>query len=47
MSASEIDYSLLGTVTSNDLMTVDSENLGSVSEAKKRYHSALSTKMSA
>jgi phosphoribosylformylglycinamidine synthase len=45
MSASGVDLTLLGTVTSNDRMVVDSEDFGSISEASKKYNSVLAEKM--
>lgn len=45
MSASEVDYTLLGAVTENDKMTVDGEDFGKVSEAKELYNGALGKKM--
>jgi hypothetical protein len=45
MSASGIDYTLLGTVTSDDKMVIDGEEFGKVSEAAGRYNSALAEKM--
>ncbi|MCF8276390.1 MAG: phosphoribosylformylglycinamidine synthase subunit PurL [Flavobacteriales bacterium] len=45
MSASGVDYTLLGTVTSDDKMVIDGEEFGKVSEAKKTYNSVLANKM--
>ena len=45
MSASGIDYTLLGTVTSDDKMMIDGEEFGKVSEAAGKYNSALAEKM--
>lgn len=45
MSASGIDYTLLGTVTSDDKMVIDGEEFGKVSEAAGKYNSALAEKM--
>lgn len=45
MSASGIDYTLLGTVTSDDKMVIDGEEFGKVSEASGIYNSALAEKM--
>ncbi|HAP70021.1 MAG TPA: phosphoribosylformylglycinamidine synthase subunit PurL, partial [Flavobacteriales bacterium] len=45
MSASEIDFSLLGTVTSTNQMVVDGEDFGEVSQADKTYNSVLAEKM--
>jgi phosphoribosylformylglycinamidine (FGAM) synthase-like enzyme len=45
MSASEIDFSLLGTVTESNQMIVDGEDFGKVSEADKTYNSVLAEKM--
>ncbi|MCB9187061.1 MAG: phosphoribosylformylglycinamidine synthase subunit PurL [Flavobacteriales bacterium] len=45
MSASGVDLTLLGTVTSNDKMLVDGEDFGSISEAAKKYNSVLAEKM--
>ena len=45
MSASEIDFSLLGTVTETNQMVVDGEDFGKVSDADKTYNSVLAKKM--
>jgi phosphoribosylformylglycinamidine synthase len=45
MSASGVEFTLLGTVTSNHKMVIDGEDLGTVTEAKKAYDSALGNKM--
>ena len=45
MTGSAIDYTFLGSVTANDKMIVDDEDLGRVSEAKKKYNSVFANKM--
>ena len=45
MSASEVDFSLIGTVTENDQMIVDGEDFGKMRDASDRYHSVLAQKM--
>lgn len=45
MTASGIDFTLLGTVTSKDQMLIDGEDFGSVSKAKHTYNTVLSNKM--
>jgi phosphoribosylformylglycinamidine synthase II len=45
MSASDVDFSLLGTVTESNQMVVDDENFGQVSDAAKTYNSVLASKM--
>jgi phosphoribosylformylglycinamidine synthase subunit PurL len=45
MSASGIDYTLVGTVTSTDKMVVDGEEFGKVSEASNTYNTVLANKM--
>jgi phosphoribosylformylglycinamidine synthase len=45
MTASGLDFTLLGTVTSNDKMLIDGDDLGSVSEASAKYNSVLTEKM--
>lgn len=45
MTASGIDLTLLGTVTTNDQMLIDGVEFGTVSKAKHTYHTALANKM--
>jgi len=45
MSASGVDFTLLGTITSGQSLLIDGEDFGSVSDAKKAYDSALGSKM--
>ncbi|TNF28272.1 MAG: phosphoribosylformylglycinamidine synthase subunit PurL [Bacteroidetes bacterium] len=45
MSASGVEFTLLGSVTSNDSMLVDGEEFGKVSEAAATYNTALAKKM--
>ncbi|MDP6909071.1 MAG: AIR synthase related protein, partial [Flavobacteriales bacterium] len=45
MTESGVDYTLLGTVTAEDAMSIDGEDLGKVSEAKALYNGALAEKM--
>lgn len=45
MSASKVDFTLLGTVTSDDKMSIDGEDFGKVSDAAKTYNTALAQKM--
>ena len=46
MTASGLDFTLLGNVTSADRMIVDGEDLGAVSAASRKYNSVLADKMS-
>ncbi|MBI1287647.1 MAG: phosphoribosylformylglycinamidine synthase subunit PurL [Flavobacteriales bacterium] len=45
MTASGVDFTLLGTVTSDNKMTIDGDEFGHVSEASKTYNSVLAQKM--
>jgi phosphoribosylformylglycinamidine synthase len=44
MSTSEVDFSLVGTVTDKDHMIIDGEDFGKVSDADKTYNTVMASK---